>query len=165
MTTSNRRLGFIGLALAGFLVLGAACGSSSKSSSSTTTVASASSGSSGSSGTSLSGSCLDLEKMVEQMATEIGAAFTSSNAQGDFATLESAMQNATANVPSQVKSDWQTIVTAYTKFVNAIKGINLADLTNPATAAQVQAAASEMNSPAVQQASDNINAWAKQNCG
>jgi hypothetical protein len=158
MTTSNRRLGFIGLALAGFLVLGAACGSSSKSSSSTTTVASASSGSSGSSGTSLSGSCLDLEKMVEQMATEIGAAFTSSNAQGDFATLESAMQNATANVPSQ------TIVTAYTKFVNAIKGINLADLTNPATAAQVQAAASEMNSPAVQQASDNINAWAKQNC-
>jgi hypothetical protein len=84
--------------------------------------------------------------------------------QGDFATLESAMQNATANVPSQVKSDWQTIVTAYTKFVNAIKGINLADLTNPATAAQVQAAASEMNSPAVQQASDNINAWAKQNC-
>jgi hypothetical protein len=160
MAATRRRVGFIGVVVAGLLVLGTACSSSSKSSSSTTTI-------------SVSAACSQINSIQSSMNSMgskfSGATITSAQfaqVQKDLASLATQIEDFASNAPSAIASQTQAVATGFTSFSNAISAVDANNLAQPAVQAQVTSAVDAFNNnAALQQANDAVTAWTNQNCG
>jgi hypothetical protein len=69
-------------------------------------------------------------------------------------------------VPEEIRDDYQVLADNFKEFADALEGVDLSSGATPdaETLAKLQAAVASMDQPEVQQASENIEAWATENC-
>ena len=80
-------------------------------------------------------------------------------------------QNAADNAPSEIKADMQVMANAFAGFYGTLDELGV-DLSDPATFATLdasqqatfQAALENLDTPELQQASDNLDAYFTENC-
>ena len=172
MHSTKKRAVLAALVVSGLMLVGTACGgSSSKSSdsasssgSSSETTAKSSGGGSGGD----SGKCAELLKKSEALAAKMEATGSSAADSGDMSAGMSSMikdlESFTSTVPSDIRGDWKTIVDAFKEYASALEGVNMNNLTDPATMEKLTKAGAALDSAKVQKASDNLDAWTKKNC-
>lgn len=153
--------------IAGFMILGTACGGSSSKSndSSGSTSAESSSATTASSGGGAA-NCAELFNMSEKLATAMSA--NGMGVTGDVSSSMSASAKAleafSSQAPSEIRDDWKTLASGFTAYAQALEGINFNNLTDPATMEKLSKATESMDDSKMQKASDNINAWIEKNC-
>ena len=71
-----------------------------------------------------------------------------------------------SQVPDEIKADFEVIAENFSKIAEALKDVDLASGETPSAedVAKLQELTSSLNSTEVQQASENIQAWAEENC-
>ncbi|GEM_PF-1309141 len=167
MRTTKKSAALAALLMAGLMLVGTACGGSSsksnESSSSSGSSSEATAKASGSGGDA--GSCSDLFNKSEELASKMDAAMANSNGvSSDLSSMVSSLEAFTSSVPSAIRDDWKTIVSAFKSYVDATKGIDMNNLTDPATIEKLTNAASSMDDAKFQKASENLDAWVAKNC-
>jgi hypothetical protein len=126
--------------------------------SSTTTTASGSG-----SGVFATGKCRDLAASVQKIGHDFQAA---GGGVENLGTVANEYQAFAKTVPSEIRSDVQTIADAVTKYANALQGVHLTAGQTPSAAdlLKIQAALKSINQQKLQAAEQNISAWTKKNC-
>lgn len=170
MVTKRKSAAFAAFLMAGLMVLGTACGGSSSKSSDSSGGASgessATTSKSSGGGGGNSSSCAELfnktQELSEKMdAIDTGADGTSTAGLND---MVKALESFSSSVPSEIRDDWKTIVAGIKEYVNAMKGIDFNNLTDPATMEKLTKATAAFEDSKYQKASDNLDAWTQKNC-
>ena len=174
---------FAGVALAGLLVLGTACGGGSDKdeSSSDEVTATAPSGSdndsSSSDNDSSSSDSLDagdvsdfLDSDCQAAIAAYGSIFTSAMGGSSMLDdaqkqeLEDSISELQAKVPEELEDDIAIISDAYEAYFAALGDLDLSDLMNPDNAGQLEAAGEKIESSQVEEAKQNIEDFFEENC-
>jgi len=171
MHATKKRAVLAALVVSGLMLVGTACGgSSSKSSDSASGSGSGSSSASTSKSSGGSGSdsskCAELLKKSEALAAKMEASSSGDSADmsANMNSMVKDLESFTSSVPSEIRGDWKTIVDAFKEYATALEGINMNNLTDPATMEKLTKAGAALDSTKVQKASDNLDAWTKKNC-
>jgi hypothetical protein len=169
MHATKKRAVLAALVVSGLMLVGTACGgSSSKSSDSASGSGSSSASTSKSSGGggSDSSKCSELLKKSEALAAKMEASSSGDSADmsANVNSMIKDLESFTSTVPSEIRGDWKTIVDAFKDYASALEGINMNNLTDPATMDKLTKAGAALDSAKVQKASDNLDAWTKKNC-
>jgi hypothetical protein len=165
MRSKNKSAVLAGLLIASFMLVGTACGgSSSNSGSSSDTSAKSETGakSSGGNGGDAS-SCADLFNKTEALAAKMDALDTG-DMSSDLSAMVRSLESFTSNVPSEIRDDWKTIVSAIKTYADAVSGIDFTNLTDPDTVSKLEKAASAMDDAKFEKASENLDQWSQKNC-
>ena len=69
-------------------------------------------------------------------------------------------------VPEEIRDDYQVLADNFQELADALKGIDLAsgETPSPEALAKLQELSASLDTPEVQQATENIEAWARENC-
>ena len=107
-----------------------------------------------------SGNCKDLANS----ATELSNALT--GAKGDIQKSAQLFQQFADKAPSEIRSDIETIASAYTKLASALKGVNLQSGQAPSAQqlAKLQQLSKSIDQAKLTQAEQNISKWVQKNC-
>ena len=160
---------FAGVVLTGLLLVATACGGGSKSSSSSdsngstaTTVSSSSGGSSSGGGGSDASNCASLAKKFD----EASAKMDSQTAAGmsDFTAIYKNLDALTSSVPSEIRGDWKVIVDQFKVYADAMNGIDMNNLTDPATMQKLTDAMAKLDSSKFETAMNKIDAYFNKLC-
>ena len=166
MRGTTKRAAFATLLMAGLMLVGTACsGSSDKSGDS-------SNGSESSSATTAkvvegdASSCADLFNKTEELSANLESSMStaSSSSFADLSSMMSSQDSFTSTVPSAIREDWKALVSGLKDYADAMKGVDMNNLTDPATQEKLTKAAASMDDAKFQKASDNIEAWVTTNC-
>lgn len=168
MRTTKKSAVLAAVLMAGLMLVGTACGGSSNKSDSASSSGSSSESSSATTAKSSGGdasSCLDLFNKTEELSTKMDAMMTdSTGSSSDLSAMVSALDSFTSSVPSAIRDDWKTIVSGIKSYADAIKGVDMNNLMDPATQDKLMKAAASMEDAKFQKASDNLDAWVAKNC-
>jgi cytoskeletal protein RodZ len=180
----------VAVGLAGLTLVAAGCGGSSNSNSSTETTTEAAStedttmtdettteetmtdesttdetttaaeGSTDTSGSSfVSGSCKGLADATKNFSSD----FTSGNV--DFQKFADEFQQFADDAPSEIQGDLQTLADAYSKYADALQGVDLTSTTpDPEALQKLQSLSNEIDPQKLSTASQNVAAWVTKNC-
>jgi hypothetical protein len=139
-------------------------GSSSSGSSSSGSSSTGSSSGNGGSTNNISKSCLDFAGTASKLGQALasGSSSTSQSAEN----LKTYFNSLADRAPSDIKASFQTLADAISKYVDAIKKLDIkpGQTPNPADLQKMQAAVQSISTPNVQKASDKIQAWVKAGC-
>jgi hypothetical protein len=141
-----------------FVALAAGCGGSKKTSASHTT-------SPGAPKFATAKNCAQLEALGTKLAQALQA--TSGSAESRLTNEAKLLQGYANAAPSDVRGDFQTLASAFAKYVHAL----VEALPNPGTAptaaqvAQIRAAAKVFDTPKLRAAEQHLTSWAQKNCG
>ena len=104
--------------------------------------------------------CLNLASVSAKFAQAAGATGS------DPETTAKLFDELVAKAPDEIKDDLQVLSEAMAEVSAALKGVNLTSGTapDPATLKKLQELGTKFSDPKYQQASANIEAWAKKNC-
>ena len=130
-----------------------------------------SSGSGGSDASTILGNCPELASMFGAFTAGAFANPGAGTLDGDLQDLAQVFQNAADNAPSEIQADMQVMADAFTGFYSTLADLGV-DFSNPATfatldasqLAQLETVFSSLDSPELEQASDNLDAWFTENC-
>lgn len=171
MHTTKKGAVLAAVLMAGLMLVGTACGGSSKKSDSASSSGSSSESSSATTAKSSGGSggdasnCLDLFNKSEELSSKMEAAMSnSSGTASDMNAMVSSLESFTSSVPSAIRDDWKTIVAGIKSYADALKGVDMNNLMDPATQDKLMKAAASMEDAKFQKASDNLDAWVAKNC-
>jgi hypothetical protein len=78
--------------------------------------------------------------------------------------MMSSLDSFTSTVPSAIRDDWKSLVSGLKEYADAMKGVDMNNLMDPATQETFTKAAASMDDAKFQKASDNIEAWVTKNC-
>ena len=166
MRSTTKRAALAALLMAGLMLVGTACsGSSDKSGDS-------SNGSESSSATTAKAvegdvnSCADLFNKTEELSANLESSMSSASSSSsvDLSSMMSSLDSFTSTVPSAIREDWKALVSGLKDYADAMKGVDMNNLTDPAIQEKLTAAAASMDDAKFQTASDNIEAWVTTNC-
>jgi hypothetical protein len=97
-------------------------------------------------------------------ASSISAAL-SGTGDTDLQEAADAMQKFADEAPDEIQDDFQVLADAYEKIAEALEGVDLSSDTPPADAiAKLAALSSELDTNALNEASQNISEWTQENC-
>jgi hypothetical protein len=82
-----------------------------------------------------------------------------------IAEWESQVEEFKDKVPADLQDDYDTLSAAYDEFAQALEGLSLSDLVNPATQQALQDASAAIESDDVQAAQENLQEYYESNCG
>ena len=168
MRTSTKGAALAALFVSGLMLVGTACGGSSDKSSATSGGSDSSATTAGSnvtSGGDASG-CADLFNKTQELSASMESSMTTTSGSSslDLSSIVSTLDSFTASVPSEIRSDWTTIVAGIRTYADAVKGIDTANITDPATQQKLMDASAAMDDAQFLQATNNIDAWTAKNC-
>ena len=108
----------------------------------------------------LGGECAELAGLGSKLQGAFGAG------SGDIDSVSEVFDELAEHVPEEIRDDYQVLADNFKEFADALEGVDLSSGETPdaETLAKLQAAASSMDEPEVQQASENIEAWVAANC-
>jgi hypothetical protein len=166
------RLRVLGLLTAGLLVLAVGCGGSSSKSSTTTTESISSDNqqalndaanalnslSGGTAGTCVTSALAWAALVLEPLGVLSGSS------QADIAKMQSDAAALRAQIPESIRNDFDVYVKAIQNFSDALQGVDLSNILDPAVQAKLQKASAAMDTAEVKKASDNIGAYFSKNC-
>ena len=164
-----------GVLVAGLMVGATACGGGSSkddaSSGSSTAATSESSSGGGSNGAGdvvanalgADGDCVKAAAAFGNLFTQaMGAAFGASEA--DLQDMQNAVNDLNAEIPAEIKDDFDTYSAGIQKYADALQGVSLGDILDPSVQQKLQDASASLDTPEMQQASDNIQKYFDANC-
>ncbi len=165
-------------AVAALLVMGAAACSGSEDDQSTTTstsgaVVPTTSGALGDlsdldgSAAGLSGDALDcynVQLAVSATAAVPAASLDGSSTASDIAELRSDVDTLKGQLPEAVAGDFETYLAGVVAYADAVEGIDVATITDPATRQALEDAGQKLEAPDVQGALDRIQAYLNETC-
>ena len=109
-----------------------------------------------------SGKCRDLATSAQKIAQDFSA---SGAGNGNLNDAAKEFQAFVKVVPSEIRGDVQTIADAFTKYADALKGVDLSSGQPSAGDLQkIQAALKSFNQAKLQAAEQHIQAWTQKNC-
>jgi hypothetical protein len=82
----------------------------------------------------------------------------------DAAQLQQDLQTLRAQVPAAIAADFDTYATGVQAYGEALKGIDLSNLTDPATLQKIDAASQKLESPAMNAAADALERYFADTC-
>ncbi len=171
------KLGLLSVLVLGVVVLAAGCGGGKKAASSTstsaatttttTTSASATTTSTKAAAPTLASThnCLQLAALGAKGATSLQA--TGGNFAATAANEGKLLQAMASAAPSEIRADFETFVSAFNEYAQAIQKAGFKPGATP-TAAQVatlEAATKSFSTAKLQKAEQHLSAWASKNCG
>ncbi len=108
----------------------------------------------------LGGECAELAGLGSKLQGAFGSG------SGDIDSVSEVFDELAERVPEEIQDDYQVLADNFKEFAEALEGVDLASGETPdaETLAKLQEAATSMDQPEVQQASQNIEAWVKANC-
>lgn len=164
MSTRAKRTVLAAVVVSALMFVATACGGSSNtsengSSSESTAVTTSASGGSG----SVTSQCADLEKWADDLSSSMDQ--LNADDPTDLDSMVSQLETFTSKVPSDIKGDWKVIVDAFKDYAKALDGVDMANMTDPATITGMTEAAKSFESSQFLTASDNLEAWSTKNCG
>lgn len=159
MQTKKKRAAFSALLIAGFMLIGAACGGSPSNSGSSSDTSAKSSGGNGSDASA----CADLFNKSEDIAAKMDALDAGEMSAGVSSMVKS-LESFSSSIPSEIRDDWKTIVATIKTYAEAIAGIDFTNLSDPTTAAKLAKAGSAMDDAKFEKASENLDQWTQKNC-
>ncbi len=159
MRGTTKRAAFAALLMAGLMLAVTACGGSSSTSSTTTTASSGGSGGDAS-------SCADLFNKTQELSASMESSMTTTSGSSsvDLSSIVTTLDSFTSSVPSEIRGDWTTIVAGIKTYADAVKGIDMTNVTDPATQQKLMDASAAMDDAKFLQATNNIDAWTAKNC-
>ena len=110
-----------------------------------------------------SGKCKSLAASAQKIGQDFSAA---GGGTGNLSDAANEFQAFVHEVPSEIRGDVQTIADAFTKYANALKGVDLGSGQTPSAAdlAKIQNALKSFNQAKLQAAEAHIQAWTQKNC-
>lgn len=153
--------------LGGLLLIAAGCGGGGSSTPPTTntnaTTTSATTTSSSSSGLGSLASAANCRQLAD-LGSQFATAFTGKNA--NIQAESTLLTQFAAKTPSDIRPDFETIASAFSKIAGALKGVNLSSGQTPTAAqiAKLEQLASQINQTKVKQAAQHIQTWAEHSC-
>ena len=108
----------------------------------------------------LGGECAELAGLGSKLQGAFGSG------SGDIDSVSEVFDELAERVPEEIRDDYQVLADNFKEFAEALEGVDLSSGATPdaETLAKLQEAATSMDQPEVQQASQNIEAWVKANC-
>lgn len=172
------------LALAAALVVVAAgCGGSSKKTPTTTTAATTTTTAATTAATTTTGSPTTTAAAPTTSVPGLGSLITSGNcaslvnmseafaaamqgSTGNLAKTAAVIQEFAAKAPAAIRPDFETLAAAYAKIASALKGVDLSSgkTLSAAQLASLSKLGSELDTPALTKADQDIATWAAANC-
>jgi hypothetical protein len=109
----------------------------------------------------LTGECAELAAVGARIAQTLG-----SQGGGDVEASAEYFSGLADAAPDEIKDDLEVFAKGFAEYAKAISGIDLGGGTVPTAEdlAKLQDAAKAFDDPQIQEASDNIQAWADENC-
>ncbi|MCG9477950.1 MAG: hypothetical protein K9H34_08190 [Actinomycetia bacterium] len=161
MRSRKKSAAFAALLIASFVLVGAACGDSSSTTDASSTTTAKSSGS-GSDATI----CADLFNQVEDLVATMDASDTGTTDKmsPDMSQTMKSLESFSSSVPSEIREDWKTVISAIKSYVEELAGIDFANPADPTTEAKLAKAESVMDDAKYQRASENLDQWIQKNC-
>lgn len=161
MRSRKKSAAFAALLIASFILVGAACGDSSSTTDASSTTTAKSSGS-GSDATI----CADLFNQVEDLVATMDASDTGTTDEmsPDMSQTMKSLESFSSSVPSEIREDWKTVISAIKSYVEELAGIDFTNPADPTTEAKLAKAESVMDDAKYQKASENLNQWIQKNC-
>jgi hypothetical protein len=125
-----------------------------------TTDSSASASASASGDVELGGKCKEFAGISQKLAASL------SGQTADLQQASKIFDEIADQVPDEIKADYQVIAENFKKIADALKGVDLTSgqAPSPEALAKLQELSQSMDSPKVQQATQHIEAWVKENC-
>jgi hypothetical protein len=107
----------------------------------------------------LGGECTELAGLGAQLQSAMGNA-------GDLDSTSEVFDELADRVPEEIREDFQVLADNFKEFAEALEGVDLSSGATPdaETLAKLQQAVASMDQPAVEEASNNIEAWVQENC-
>ena len=108
----------------------------------------------------LGGECAELAGLGSKLQGAFGSG------SGDIDSVSEVFDELAERVPEEIRDDYQVLADNFKEFAEALEGVDLSSGATPdaETLAKLQEAATSMDQPEVQQASENIEAWVTANC-
>ena len=168
------RVKLMSVMVVAFVVVAGGCGGGSKKSASTTTTSAAAAGTGAATTQSTKTStptfasahnCAQLAALGAQVAKSLQP--TAGDLQATVANEAKALQAMASAAPSQIRGDFETFVSAFNGYVQALAKVGLKAGATPTAAqiAQLGTAAKAFSAPKLQAAEQHLSAWAQANCG
>jgi hypothetical protein len=107
----------------------------------------------------LGGECAEFAGLGAKIQSAFGVGGDVDSASEVFAELAD-------RVPEEIRDDYRVLADNFKEFAEALKGVDLTsgETPSPETLAKLQQAATAMDQPEIQQASENIESWVEENC-
>jgi hypothetical protein len=174
------RLKLVVVLVAGFVVIAGGCGGGSKKSASPTTTSTAVTSTAAAATTASTTTtpstktsapsfasvhnCVQLAALGAQVAKSLQP--TAGNLQATLANETRALQAMASAAPSQIRGDFETFVTAFNGYAQALSktGYKLGSVPTAAQVAQLEAAAKAFSTGKLRAAEQHLSAWARTNC-
>jgi cell fate (sporulation/competence/biofilm development) regulator YlbF (YheA/YmcA/DUF963 family) len=107
----------------------------------------------------LSGQCAELAGISSKLAQSL------SGGTADLDEAAEVLDELADQVPDEIKDDYQIVAENFAKIAEALEGVDLTSGTPDAEAlAKLRELGQTLDSPEVQQATANLEAWARENC-
>ena len=107
--------------------------------------------------------CYNVQLAVFALAA-VPSGYLAGSSQDDLDSLQSDLDTLRGQLPVAVTADFDAYVAGIVGYGEAVKGIDVADITNPATRQQIEAASAELDAPEVQTALDGIQSYLAETC-
>jgi hypothetical protein len=111
-----------------------------------------------------SGECRELVDAAADLSQSLGAGTGTS---ADFQDSQRVFQEFVDRAPEEIRADLQVLADAFTKYADALEGVDLqaGETPDAATLQKLQAAVASIDQAEVQAASERVDTWARENCG
>jgi hypothetical protein len=108
---------------------------------------------------SLEGECANFAGL----SAKLSSAFAGTNGIDSAAAVFDEIAD---QVPDEIRDDYEVLADNFRELADALKGIDFAagETPSPEALAELQELSSKLDTPEVQQATENIEAWARENC-
>ena len=108
----------------------------------------------------LGGECAEFAGLGAKLQSAFGGG------SGDLDSASEVFDELADRVPEEIREDYRVLADNFKQFADALKDVDLTsgETPSPETLAKLQQAASSMDQPEIQQASENIEAWVQENC-
>ena len=107
--------------------------------------------------------CYNVQLAVFALAA-VPSGYLAGSSQADLDSLQADLDTLRGQLPVAVTADFDAYVAGIVSYGEAVKGIDVADITNPATQQQIEAASAELDAPEVQTALDGIQSYLAATC-
>jgi hypothetical protein len=107
--------------------------------------------------------CIELATIGAKFSEALGGSGQNPNFEATTQFFDELVDKA----PDEIKDDLRTVATAWKEIATQLKDLNLqsGQAPSPETIAKLQALSAKFDTPKLQQASKNLQAWADQHCG
>jgi hypothetical protein len=111
-------------------------------------------------GIQLEGECAEFAGLSAKLSQALGG---TSN---DLSSATEVFDELADQVPDEIRDDYEVLAANFRELAEALEGVDLAsgETPSPEVLAKLQEVSQSLDTPAVREATENIEAWAEENC-